>query len=57
MRIIVTAEELIDKGLWENFCEEKGINPYAVKEGLMDQSEEFSLSEDDAKKFGLISKD
>ena len=54
MRIIVTAEELIDKGVWEEFCELKGINVWAVNEGAIDSDEEWSLTEEEAKQFGFI---
>lgn len=54
MRIIVTAEELIDKGVWEEFCEKKGIEPYAVSEGLIGSDEEWTLTEKEAKDLGLI---
>lgn len=54
MKILVTAEELIDEGVWEEFCENKGINPYAVKEGLMNSDEEFSLTEKEARDLGII---
>ena len=54
MKIIVTAEELIDRGDWDSFCEEKGINPWSVNEGLMDSDEEFVLSVQDARRYGLL---
>jgi len=54
VRIIITAEELIDQYLWDDFCEMKGINVWAVNEGMMDSSEEFELSKEEAKKLGVI---
>ena len=30
----ITPQELIDLGLWEQYCRETGTNVYAVKEGL-----------------------
>ena len=54
MRIVVTAEELIEHGVWEEFCELKGINSYAVNEGIIESSEEWSLTKEEAKRFGFI---
>lgn len=38
---------------WDEFCELKVINIWAVNEGLMDGDEEFELTDDEAKKIGL----
>lgn len=57
MKVIVTAEELIDKWLWDDFCEERGINVWAVNEGLMDSEHEFELSEEEARKYGFLKSD
>jgi hypothetical protein len=53
MKIIVTAEEILDKGVWDEFCEEFGINVWAINEGLMDSDEEFVLNEAQAKRYGF----
>lgn len=55
MRITVTARELLDKGIWDEVCELKGLNIWAINEGLMDSSEEISFNEVEAKKLGLVS--
>jgi hypothetical protein len=54
MRILVSASELIDRGLWDDFCEKRGYNVWAVNEGLMDSDEEFSFSRQEAMDLGLI---
>lgn len=54
MKIIVTVEELIDLSAWEEFCELKGLNPYALREGLIDSEEEFTLTIEEAKRLGFI---
>jgi len=54
MTITVTAREILDKGVWDEFCEEFGINPWAMNEGLMDSSEEFTLTEEQARKYRFI---
>ena len=55
MRIIITAEEAIDKGIWEEVADIAGYDYYAVNEG-MDPNEEISLTEEQAIKLGLINK-
>jgi hypothetical protein len=57
MKITVTAREILNSNLvggWSKFCDKYGINPYAVKEGLMSDMEEFEISLEDAKDFGLM---
>ena len=53
MKIVVTAREIMDKLCWDEFCELKGINLWAVNEGLMDEEDTFELTEEEAKKIGL----
>lgn len=55
MKITLTAREILDKGIWDEFCEMRGINPWAMNEGQMDSSEEFTFTEKESKKLGLIS--
>ena len=50
MKIIVTAREILDRGDWDAFCELFGINPWAINEGLMEPSEEFTLTIKQARK-------
>jgi hypothetical protein len=54
MRILVTVNELIERGLWDEVCEERGINVWAVNEGLMDSDEEFVFTQKEASALGLI---
>ena len=54
MTITVTAEEILDGGNWEDFCDDRGINPWAINEGLMDYDEKFTFTEEEAKKYGLL---
>jgi hypothetical protein len=53
MKIIVTANDLIDKGVWDEACDILGLNIWAVNERLMDSNEEIILTEDQAAKLGL----
>ena len=53
MKIIITPNDLMDKGIWEKACELLGINVWAVNEGLMDSDKELYLTEDQANKLGF----
>lgn len=53
MRIVITAEEAMDKGIWEDLCDMLGYSVYAVNEG-MDPDTDFSLTEDQARQLRLI---
>ncbi len=54
MEVTLTARELLDNGKWEEVCDLKGINVWAINEGLMDETEEISLTLEEAKELGLI---
>lgn len=54
MTITITAREAFDKGIWDDLCEMKGLNEWAVNEGLMDISETITLSEDEARALHLL---
>ena len=54
MKLIITAEEAMDKGIWDEICDIKGYNPWCVNEGLMDEKEEITLTKDQARKLRLI---
>ena len=54
MHIQMTAGELLDKEVWEEFCAMFDINVWAINEGLMDVSEKFNLSVFQAKTLGII---
>ena len=43
-----TINELIDEGLWEEYCEKHGISLYAVNEGQLDGDEEVEWEDADA---------
>lgn len=53
MKITITAGELIDKGVWDEFCNLFGISVWAVNEGRMSSDEEFTLTLEQARKIGL----
>ena len=49
MKIVITAQEAIDKGIWEEVADIEGYSYWAVNEGM-----EISLTEEQAKQLGLI---
>ncbi len=53
MKIVMTIREIMDKGLWEDFCEIRGWSVWIVSEGQADSSEEITLTEDEIKKLGI----
>lgn len=53
MKVIITAQEALDKGIWEEVCEITGYDLYAVAEG-MDENTEIVLTEEQAKSLGLL---
>ena len=54
MEIVVTARQLLDKNMWGHFCELRDMNEWAINEGLMDDTERLSLTEEEAIKLGII---
>ena len=56
MKIIITANEAIDLGIWDNICAIKGINRFAVNEGMISGDDEITLNEKEAVEFKLVKK-
>lgn len=54
MRYLVTAREIMERGKWVEFCEQNGINEYSVNEGLLDAEDEFTLTQEEAERLGLV---
>lgn len=54
MKITMTVREIMDKGLWLEVCQMKGISEWAVNEGRMNSNEEIILSENEAQRLRLI---
>ena len=57
MKITITAREALDKGIWDKLCDLKGINVWAINKGLMDSTDEITLTLLEAEELGLIDKD
>jgi hypothetical protein len=54
MKIVVTLADILDKGSWDMFCEDQGYNPWCINEGLVTETEEVTLSETEAIKYGFL---
>lgn len=54
IKVQVTFGRLLDKGLWDKYCEVTGLNPYCINEGRASIEEIATLTEDEAIKIGLI---
>ena len=50
MNITMTVGRLIEIGAWDEVCEVKGYNVWAVNEGLIDSSAKIELSSEDLDK-------
>ena len=55
MRITITLGELMDKYDWENVCDVLGLKVWCINEGLAAGDDEITISEEDAKKIGILS--
>jgi len=53
MTITVSFGEILDHGLWDDFCELKGLNPWILNEGMASDTETVTLTLEEAKKIGL----
>lgn len=49
-----TFGQILDKGVWEEFCEWKGMNEWCINEGRADSSEKVEIPISKAKELGLI---
>lgn len=54
MKIIVTLGEILDKGYWDDYCEETGLSEWCMNEGQADSDDEVTLTEAQAKKWGFL---
>ncbi len=53
MIILVTYNDILEVGSWEQFCEETGLNPYCINEGA-ESSTTVELTIEQAEAYGLI---
>jgi hypothetical protein len=52
--VTLTVRQIVAKGLWEPFCNLRGIDIYARAEGTCSEDELFSFSESEARKIGIL---
>jgi hypothetical protein len=49
----LTFGEISERGLWDEFCALKGINPWCMNEGLASKNELVTLTREEADEIGL----
>ena len=54
MKIIITAGEAIERGVWGDICDVRGYDRQAIHEGKADSTTEIILTIEEAKDLGLI---
>ena len=52
MRITITGRELLDRDIWDKYCELEGMNIWAINEGLLDEDEKLDIPWNVAIKLG-----
>lgn len=53
MRVVVTPNELMEKGKWERFCNVRGWSVYCVNEGRCSGDERIELTESEMIQIGF----
>lgn len=56
-KISLPAAQLLEKGVWDQYCEEVGLNPWCINEGLMNSNETVELTKEQAIKYGFLRRD
>lgn len=54
MEITITVKEICDRHLWQEACDVLGINEWSLNEGRIDYDEVLSVSDEQARKLGLL---
>jgi len=54
--ISVKVSYLVDNGLWAKYCEYENINPYAIRDWLIDSDYDVVIDEDTAIKLWIVLK-
>ncbi len=54
LQIKATARDILDAGLWGEYCEATGTNEWALNEGLIDSDEYLSLPTAIARKVVIL---
>lgn len=54
MKVVISVSEAFEKNIWNQICELKEINVWAVNMGFMNQEDEIELTEIEARKLELL---
>jgi hypothetical protein len=54
MKYVLTAREINEGGYWDEFCNLRGFNPWGMNEGLIDPDEEFTFTQEEAERLGIV---
>jgi len=56
MKLKITFNELHNRcgDVWDELCDELGLNPWLLNEGLADGEDTIMIEEEVAKKYGVI---
>jgi hypothetical protein len=52
-KITMSARDINELGVWEEFCDLKGYDVWCMAEGRMESGEEFSLTLDEWQSIGV----
>ncbi len=52
----ITPSELLELGKWDRYCKLKGMNVWAINEGLVDSKELLPLTLEEAEQLSIISR-
>lgn len=54
MQVVLTAQELLERGLMGEVCEMKGLSDWVLATGAIRMDHEVSLSVQEAQRLGLV---
>lgn len=57
VKVTVTPRDLLDKGVWIEYCNKYDTNEWAISEGLMSSHDEVDITLEDAEAWGLFDGD
>lgn len=53
MKVILTANEMIERGFWHAYCDLMHIDHYVVANGVFSGTKEFTLRESQLRALGI----
>lgn len=54
MIIKITFEELLNKGTFDDYCIDVGLDPWCLSEGKVNKDDEIEITEQQAFKYGIL---